>query len=548
LQEIKVNSDRKESESHTSDLPKSGGQARSHHKLVRVGDYRLHDYSKPKISSKKRGLDDGARNLVAARNAEEARAARKRLKMEKDTEMRVLAKKLADQGLCTVEIPADGHCLFSALSDQLKRTGCSEAHSYKSLRRAAACYMLNNEQHFKSFLALESNSFEQYCKRIEKTSAWGGQHELIALSHYLKRNIQVLRHDMSIQMFPDPATHPAYEGEPLRISYHIHEYSGEHYNSVVSLEEKNKRARAHRPGRTEEPGTDTPASASAPAVKAPKVPKEALTDEQRLKKLSKCNNLNGKKKSLGHRGAYKPPVPWQRGVGGDDARVIVWDMNTKRLIIGNACPTARNIDQYLEKKPWMRIWYGGTVDGEPQPPKRPEMEEAGTSALEAATRAAQAQPYALASTFGTNASEDMRAHEDGHADHTAVRADALGAQDVDNAARSPHWVETVLPLPSLPHKNASDEELPDPKVSAEHEVHAAAHPEDSRQDHCATAYAQSVQDCGATWLEHPGLSVAGAQKEVAVAAAVETVEATPHEASSGAGTSVSSRHMSEAHE
>jgi len=436
--EIKVNSDRKQSESHTSDFSKSGG----HHKLVRVGDYRLHDYSKPKISSKKRGLDDRARNLVAARNAEEARAARKRLKMEKDNEMRVLAKKLADQGLCTVEIPADGHCLFSALSDQLKRTGCSEAHSYKSLRRAAACYMLNNEQHFKSFLALESNSFEQYCKRIEKTSAWGGQHELIALSHYLKRNIQVLRHDMSIQMFPDPATHPAYEGEPLRISYHIHEYSGEHYNSVVSLEEKNKRSRAHRSGRTEEPGTDTPASASAPAVKAPKVPKE------------------------------------------------------KRLIIGNACPTARNIDQYLEKKPWMRIWYGGTVDGEPQPPKRPEMEDGGTSVPEAATgvpeaatRADQAQPYALASTFATNASEDMSAHEDGHAIGSAVGADAFGAQDVDDAVGSPHRVESVLPLASLPQKKATDEELPDPKVSAEHEVDAADHQAHSRQADCGTGYA-----------------------------------------------------------
>jgi hypothetical protein len=490
--EIKVNSDRKQSESHTSDFSKSGG----HHKLVRVGDYRLHDYSKPKISSKKRGLDDRARNLVAARNAEEARAARKRLKMEKDNEMRVLAKKLADQGLCTVEIPADGHCLFSALSDQLKRTGCSEAHSYKSLRRAAACYMLNNEQHFKSFLALESNSFEQYCKRIEKTSAWGGQHELIALSHYLKRNIQVLRHDMSIQMFPDPATHPAYEGEPLRISYHIHEYSGEHYNSVVSLEEKNKRSRAHRSGRTEEPGTDTPASASAPAVKAPKVPKEPLTDEQRLKKLIKRNNLNVKKKSQGHRIAYKPPVPWQRGVGGDDARVIVWDINTKRLIIGNACPTARNIDQYLEKKPWMRIWYGGTVDGEPQPPKRPEMEDGGTSVPEAATgvpeaatRADQAQPYALASTFATNASEDMSAHEDGHAIGSAVGADAFGAQDVDDAVGSPHRVESVLPLASLPQKKATDEELPDPKVSAEHEVDAADHQAHSRQADCGTGYA-----------------------------------------------------------
>jgi len=44
-----------------------------------------------------------------------------------------------------------------------------------------------------------------------------------------------------------------------------------------------------------------------------------------------------------------------------------------------------------------------------------------------------------------------------------------------------------------------------------------------------------MQDSGATWLEHPGLSEAGAQKEVAVSAAVETVEAPPHEGCSGSG-------------
>ena len=31
---------------------------------------------------------------------------------------------------------------------------------------------------------------------------WGGQHELIALSKALKRNIVVLRHDMTKQQFP----------------------------------------------------------------------------------------------------------------------------------------------------------------------------------------------------------------------------------------------------------------------------------------------------------------------------------------------------------
>jgi hypothetical protein len=37
---------------------------------------------------------------------------------------------------------------------------------------------------------------------MERTNVWGGQHELIALSKALKRNIVVLRHDMTKQQFP----------------------------------------------------------------------------------------------------------------------------------------------------------------------------------------------------------------------------------------------------------------------------------------------------------------------------------------------------------
>jgi len=38
-------------------------------------------------------------------------------------ESKVLNKTLQDLGLCLVEIPADGHCLFSAIGDQLRRSG-----------------------------------------------------------------------------------------------------------------------------------------------------------------------------------------------------------------------------------------------------------------------------------------------------------------------------------------------------------------------------------------------------------------------------------------
>ena len=49
---------------------------------------------------------------------------------------------------------------------------------------------------------------QAYCRRIERTNMWGGQHELLALSHALRRNIVVFRHDMTQQHFPVPALSP----------------------------------------------------------------------------------------------------------------------------------------------------------------------------------------------------------------------------------------------------------------------------------------------------------------------------------------------------
>ena len=308
---------------------------------------------------KKRPLDDGARDgsLKTSKtlsNGDVARTAKKKARKEKEEETRVLAKKLADKGLCTVEIPADGHCLFSAVGDQLKRTGCQEEYSYKTLRHAAANYMRQNEDHFKGFLAIDSSdkSFEAYCRRIEKTNAWGGQHELIALSHVLKRNIQVLRHDMSVQTFPDPETHPPYDGDPLRLSYHIHEYSGgEHYNSVVTVEEKNRRVRAHRERRADEEGA---AAKSGQASDA-----EPATSGSTA---SSAQHAAAIKKGFGF--GAEGPKPWVPGVGGSDYRVPVWDTRTGKLSLGNSCPIAKNIERYLEERPHMKVWQGG-IDGEP---------------------------------------------------------------------------------------------------------------------------------------------------------------------------------------
>lgn len=75
---------------------------------------------------------------------EVTRDARKVARMKKEQEKKALKQQLVTRGLCLVEIPTDGHCLFSAINDQLKRSSnaSERQHTYKTLRRVAAQYML----------------------------------------------------------------------------------------------------------------------------------------------------------------------------------------------------------------------------------------------------------------------------------------------------------------------------------------------------------------------------------------------------------------------
>ncbi|KAJ8467234.1 hypothetical protein OPV22_029786 [Ensete ventricosum] len=79
--------------------------------------------------------------------------------------------------------------------------------------------------------------FEKYCEEVESTAAWGGQLELGALTHCLKKHIIIYSGS-----FPDVEMGKEYKTEmgnsisnpSIMLSYHRHAYGlGEHYNSVV---------------------------------------------------------------------------------------------------------------------------------------------------------------------------------------------------------------------------------------------------------------------------------------------------------------------------
>ncbi|CAM0949206.1 unnamed protein product [Alopecurus aequalis] len=228
---------------------------------------------KPEGSSEKGNLDTLVKAIAGvsvssnADSAKPGKAARRREKKAKEEaarEQRIeeeqtnlvsdrmvedekLEKRLEPLGLTIHEIKPDGHCLYRAIENQLSlHSKGTTQYSYQELRQMTAKYMREHAADFLPFFLSEgkaesgpdpSESFESYCEEIESTAAWGGQLELGALTHCLKKHIVVYSGS-----FPDVEMGKEYtkksEGDPsIRLSYHRHAYGlGEHYNSVIPAE------------------------------------------------------------------------------------------------------------------------------------------------------------------------------------------------------------------------------------------------------------------------------------------------------------------------
>ncbi|OVA15029.1 Ovarian tumor [Macleaya cordata] len=160
-----------------------------------------------------------------------------------------LEKKLEPLGLMVNEIKPDGHCLYRAVEDQLAIfSGGSSPYSYQRLREMVASYMREHESDFLPFFLSDnkievdsdkslSEIFEKYCREVESTAAWGGQLELGALTHCLRKHILIFSGS-----FPDVEMGKEYKSESgtsssnpsIMLSYHKHAFGlGEHYNSIV---------------------------------------------------------------------------------------------------------------------------------------------------------------------------------------------------------------------------------------------------------------------------------------------------------------------------
>ena len=160
------------------------------------------------------------------------------------------------RGLKEKEVAANGHCLYSAVADQMRQLGLgsriqpddaavnkvngdvqkddSEETSelrrddYKSVRQAAAQYISTHEEDFAPFL---EEPLDDYVHKIRDTGEWGGQLELMALARTYGIDINVLQGEGRVEKIEGGGEER--EKKVAWLAYYRHSFGlGEHYNSL----------------------------------------------------------------------------------------------------------------------------------------------------------------------------------------------------------------------------------------------------------------------------------------------------------------------------
>jgi OTU domain-containing protein 6 len=142
---------------------------------------------------------------------------------------------MKERGLEEKEIRADGHCLYSAVADQLaqldipigKAPGSEPEIPYKVTRSAAAGWIENHADDFEPFL---EEPLPEYLRKIRDTGEWGGQLELLALAKSYGVEINVLQDFGRVEKI-EPEGGAA--DKKIWLGYYKHGFGlGEHYNSL----------------------------------------------------------------------------------------------------------------------------------------------------------------------------------------------------------------------------------------------------------------------------------------------------------------------------
>lgn len=141
------------------------------------------------------------------------------------------------------QIRPDGHCMFSAIADQLSILGIIPAgdNNYLITRQVASQYIFTHPDDFLPFLPsvegedgtgagdgglMKPKDFEIYCASIRDTSTWGGEPEILALSRAYNIPIHVVQGGSPPIVVHEPAgaTGGTSAKRAVRISYHRRMY------------------------------------------------------------------------------------------------------------------------------------------------------------------------------------------------------------------------------------------------------------------------------------------------------------------------------------
>ena len=94
---------------------------------------------------------------------------------QRELEMAQLEQQLLPLGRSIAEIPADGHCLYRAVAQQLMQHGSEGVEEdYSACRRLAAAYMRSHPGDFLPYIAAEGKDMATYTQQVEGSSEWGG--------------------------------------------------------------------------------------------------------------------------------------------------------------------------------------------------------------------------------------------------------------------------------------------------------------------------------------------------------------------------------------
>ncbi|KAK7517401.1 hypothetical protein IWZ03DRAFT_171159 [Phyllosticta citriasiana] len=179
---------------------------------------------------------------LAAEAAAEAQSMPDLRKKERES----LLEQFDKLGLKEQVIRADGHCLYSAIADQMASQGLNlkpridptvidqgdkKPEGYKVVRSAAADWISSHADDFVPFL---EEPLDSYVVKVRDTGEWGGHMELIALARTYGVNIKILHADGRVNTIEPGAGGKARgEEKELWLAYYKHGFGlGEHYNSL----------------------------------------------------------------------------------------------------------------------------------------------------------------------------------------------------------------------------------------------------------------------------------------------------------------------------